>query len=86
MKKKKRNETLPLADQDFRTVINKYTQEFQGKHEHYEERNGRQNWRELLDMKNKAPEVKISLSVISNRLEIAEETICNLDVRNIEII
>lgn len=40
----------------------------------------------LLDMKNKTPEVKISLSVINNRLEIAEETVCNLDVRNIEII
>lgn len=37
-------------------------------------------------MKNKTPEVKISLGVINNRLEIAEETICNLNVGNMEII
>lgn len=37
-------------------------------------------------MKNKISEVKISLDGISSRLDTVEEAICDLDIRDIEII
>ena len=87
-KKKKRNRTLPLGDKDFRTVIIliNILKDFKENTSIMRREMGDKIEGNLLDMKNKTPEVKISLSVINNRLEIAEETVCNLDVRNIEII
>ena len=46
----------------------------------------KKNQEELLDMKNKISEVKISLDGINSRLDTAEEMICDLDVRDTEII
>lgn len=71
MKKKKRNGTLPL-DKDFRTVIIliNILKDFKENMSIMRREVG-DNRRELLDVKNKTPEVKISLGVINNRLEIA---------------
>lgn len=82
-----RNGTLPLADKDFRTVMINILKDLMGNMSMMREIEDRKkNQVELLDMKNKISEVKISLDGINSRFDTTEEMICDLDVRDIEII
>lgn len=83
-----RNGTLPLADKDFRTVMINILKDLMGNMSmtRREREDRKKNQIELLDMKNKISEVKISLDGINSRFDTTEEMICDLDVRDIEII
>lgn len=81
-----RNGTLPLADKDFRTVMINILKDLMGNMSmRWEREDRKKNQVELLDMKNKISEVKISLDGINSRFDTTEEMICDLDVRDIEI-